>query len=102
MACFRDNDPKKNESASKRYEEQTYRCYGVLEEQLKKSGGRTILGGEKVTTVDLHFDPWVREYGLAGLSLEDYPHVKAWLKKMAELKEVKAAYHKITGNDPSE
>ncbi|KAL8824444.1 MAG: hypothetical protein Q9191_005054 [Dirinaria sp. TL-2023a] len=97
---FRHYEGTKNEGASERYKEQTYRCYGILDEQLKKSGGKTVLGGKKVTTVDLHFEPWVREYGLAGLSLKDYPYVEAWLKGMAELKEVRTAYQKITGEDP--
>ncbi|KAL6718913.1 hypothetical protein ACLMJK_003148 [Lecanora helva] len=99
---FRYYQSPKNPDALKRYEEQTYRCYGVLENQLKKSGGKTILGGDRVTAVDLHFEPWVREYRYAGLTLNGFPLVKKWLDGMAELKEVKAAYQKIEGKDPKD
>ena len=92
----------KNEGALQRYAEQTYRCYGILDEQLKKSGGTTILGGDNVTTVDLHFEPWIREYPFSGLSLKEYPYVEKWLKRMGEIQEVQDAYQKVTGKNPEE
>ena len=91
---FRHYHPEKNEDALKRYVEQTYRCYGVLEGQLAKSSGRSVLEGG-VTAVDYHFEPWVRQYEFAGLSLEDYPNVKKWLEGMKGREEVKAGYKKI-------
>lgn len=95
-------EPTNDQKALKRYKDQTYRCYGVLEDQLKKSGGKTILGGDRPTTVGLHFEPWVRAYNFAGLGLENYPLMEKWLNGMGELKEVKTAYQKITGKDPKE
>ena len=82
-----------------RYSEQTKRCYGVLEGQLKKSGGSSVLPG-KVTAVDYHFEPWVRQHSFAGLSLDDYSTVTKWLGEMAARKEVQQAYTKIKGSGP--
>ena len=99
---LRHYDVAKNEDAVQRYQEQTNRCYRVLESQLERSGGKTVLGGQHVSAVDLHFEPWVREYPFAGLTLKDHPNVQTWLKGMAELKEVKEAYKKITGKAPDD
>jgi len=79
----------------KRYEEQAYRCYGVLDGQLKASGGPYILLGSTISAVDLHFYPWVYQHGFAGLSLDSYPHVKKWLEQVGGLPEIKAAYEKV-------
>ena len=91
---FRHYNAQKNEDALGRYEEQAYRCYGVLEGQLAKSGGESVLEGG-LSAVDLHFEPWVKQHEFAGLSLEKYPYTKKWLEKMGGLKEVKEAYRKI-------
>lgn len=92
---FRHYHSSKNEDALKRYEEQTYRCYGVVEGQLKSHDGAFILPGEAPSAVDLHFYAWLRQVGFAGLSLDAYPSLKKWTEGMGELKEVKAAYEKV-------
>ncbi|KAJ5092004.1 hypothetical protein NUU61_006874 [Penicillium alfredii] len=94
---FRHYHPQKNEDALKRYEAQTYRCYDVLEEQLKKTGATSILGA-RVTAVDYHFEPWVRQYSFAGLSLDRYPLIAKWLGIMETREEVREAYYKIKGS----
>ncbi|WZH49507.1 glutathione S-transferase [Fusarium acuminatum] len=94
---YRHYHPVKNEDALERYSEQTKRCYSVLEGQLQKSGGSSILPG-KVTAVDFHFEPWVRQHSFAGLSLDDYPTVTKWLGQIGTRKEVQQAYTKIKGS----
>ncbi|KAH6659400.1 glutathione S-transferase [Truncatella angustata] len=91
---FRHYHPSKNEDALSRYEEQTYRCYGVLERQLEKTNGDSIIPGG-INAVDLHFFPWVKQYEFAGLRLDAYPHIYKWLKKMKGLEEVESAYQRI-------
>ena len=91
--------PSKNEDALQRYVEQTDRCYQVLEGQLGKSGGHSILPG-KITAVDYHFEPWVRQFNFAGLSLSEYPLITRWLDGMAAREEVKQAYEKIKSAAP--
>ncbi|KAJ5127254.1 hypothetical protein N7448_008033 [Penicillium atrosanguineum] len=88
--------PTKNEDALQRYRAQTYRCYDVLEQQLEKSGGESILPG-RVSTVDFHFEPWVRQHKFAGLSLDNYPCITRWLVLMDAREDVQEAYCKVKG-----
>ena len=95
MNWFRHYHPQKNDNALERYEAQSYRCYEILDGQIKKHGGNFILPGSSPSAVDLHFYPWVYQHGFAGLSLDKYPNVKKWLGTCAELNEIKAAYEKV-------
>ncbi|KAI9879948.1 MAG: hypothetical protein M1830_006256 [Pleopsidium flavum] len=91
---FRHYHPQKNDDAYKRFQEQAYRTYGILEGQLKKTDGKSVL--EKgFTAVDAHFYPWVFQYEYAGLSLDEYPMVKKWLENVGQRSEIKAAYEKV-------
>lgn len=93
---FRHYHSSKNADALERYEKQTYRCYEVLEGQLAGNGGGDgILGGNGVSVVDVQFEPWVRQHEFAGLSLQKFPKVKAWLDGMKERKEVVEAYRRL-------
>ncbi|KAJ5902218.1 hypothetical protein N7495_002746 [Penicillium taxi] len=94
---FRHYNSQKNEDALDRYTAQTYRCYDVLEGQLVKSGGDSVLPG-RVTAVDYHFEPWVRQYAFAGLSLNKYPMITKWLGLMGAREEVQEAYEKVQGH----
>ncbi|KAJ5826054.1 hypothetical protein N7474_003192 [Penicillium riverlandense] len=91
---FRHYNSQKNDDALQRYTAQTYRCYDVLEKQLDKSRGQSIIPG-RITAVDYHFEPWVRQHSFAGLSLEKYPMIKGWLDLMGTREEVQEAYLKI-------
>jgi len=91
---FRHYHPQKNDDALQRYISQTYRCYDVLEKQLDKSRGQSIIPG-RVTAVDYHFEPWVRQHSFAGLSLEKHPMIKGWLDLMGTREEVQEAYFRI-------
>lgn len=84
----------KNEDALQRYTAQTYRCYDVLENQLRQSEGTSVLPS-RVTAVDYHFEPWVRQHSFAGLSLDNYPMIHKWLRLMHAREEVQEAYCKI-------
>ncbi|KAI9043114.1 glutathione S-transferase family protein [Aspergillus affinis] len=96
---FRHYNATKNEDALERYVAQSYRCFDVLEKHLEKTSGENILPG-KVTAVDYHFEPWVRQYTFAGLSLNKYPKIEKWLKGMTGREEVKQAYISIKGAAP--
>ena len=91
---FRHYHSSANEDAYKRFQEQTYRTYGVLEGQLKKTGGRSVL--EKgYTAVDMHFYPWLYQHDYAGCSLDSYPYVQKWLTNMEERPDILAAYENV-------
>jgi glutathione S-transferase len=83
-----------NEDAYQRYVGQVYRHFDVLEAQLKQSDGKAILPGG-FCAVDIHFYPWVWEYGVAGVSLDKYPLIEKWFNNVAEMEAVKAAYEKV-------
>ncbi|KAK9899525.1 glutathione S-transferase [Cystobasidium minutum MCA 4210] len=91
---FRHYHSTKNEDALARYSAQTHRCYEVLEGQLAKSGGKSILPAG-YSAVDCHFEPWVRQHAFAGVSIDDVPNVKKWLESFGQTPQVQAAYEKI-------
>lgn len=91
---FRHYHSSKNEDALQRYVEQTERCYAIVDKQLEKSNAQSILPGG-ITAADLHFEPWVRQYEFAGLSLQKYPNLAKWLENMKSLQTVQQAYEKI-------
>lgn len=84
----------KNEDARARYEAQTFRCFDVLEGQLKKSGGKSVLQGG-FSAVDCHFYPWVGQWTYAKLDIGKYPLIQGWLKVIGERSEVKKIYEEI-------
>ncbi|CAG8214122.1 unnamed protein product [Penicillium olsonii] len=96
---FRHYNPVKNDDAYKRYEAQAYRCLGVLEAQLKTNDGKWILAGPEPSIVDFHFEPWVKQYDYAGLTLQDYPKVHEWLKTVQALPERVRAYAKVPAGE---
>lgn len=77
--------------AKKRYTEETARLYGVLNIRLE---GRDYLVGPgrgKLTIADLNAFPWMRIHQRAGIeTLDAFPHVQAWLNRIAERPAVKA------------
>ncbi|KAJ1337545.1 GSH-dependent disulfide-bond oxidoreductase [Microdochium nivale] len=93
---FRHYNPTPNEDALARYTKQVNHYYGLIERQLAKTDGASILPGG-VTAVDLHYEPWIHQAAFAGISLEPYPLLAKWAKMMTELEQVKAAYAKIQG-----
>ena len=94
---FRHYHAEKNEDAYKRYEAQAYRCLGVLEEQVEGHGGEWILAGSKrATAVDYHFQPWMNQVEFAGLSLDEYPSLKAWRERVQGSAEVVRAYKAVS------
>lgn len=96
---FRHYHQPKNEDALKRYEAQAYHTYDVLEGQLKASGGKFVLGGERCTAVDYHVYSWLYQHGFAQLGLEKYPNIKKWLDGFAQRPEVKKAYEKVPAGE---
>ena len=84
----------KNEDAIERYRKQVYRCYDVLEGLLERSGGIGILPCG-ITSVDCHYEPWIRPVEYIGVSLQGHPRIQRWLRNMCEELAVKDAYQSI-------
>ncbi|KAI4197056.1 MAG: hypothetical protein LQ346_003089 [Caloplaca aetnensis] len=87
-------NPTPNEDARARYEAQAHRCFEVLEGQLGKSGGKSVLPGG-FSAVDCHFYPWVDEYKYGKLDIGKYEKVKGYLKAVWERAEVQKIYEEI-------
>jgi glutathione S-transferase len=89
----------KNEDALKRYDEQTKRTFGVLEAQLKKSGGKSVLP-KGFSMVDVQYYPWIVQWDYpAGLNIKDYPTVEKWFNQIEQMDEVKKAYEKVKNGE---
>ncbi|KAL8855668.1 MAG: hypothetical protein Q9178_007679 [Gyalolechia marmorata] len=77
-----------NQDARKRYEEQCLRCFDVLEGQLAKSDGKSVLPSG-FSAVDCHFWPWLRQHEYAQLDVSKYKLFQRWFKGIGERPEVK-------------
>ncbi|NJM61701.1 MAG: glutathione S-transferase family protein [Oscillatoriales cyanobacterium RU_3_3] len=66
--------------AIQRYEKETLRLYGVLDNQLAKS---EYICGE-YSIADIATYPWVAIYEFQGLSLDNHPHLKRWAETLQQ------------------
>ena len=94
VAWFRYYHPTKNDDALDRYVKQVYRCYDILETQLKKSDGKSVMP-YGITAADCHWYPWVRQPDFLGLPQEEYPLIQKWVKDLDGRKEFKRAYDRL-------
>lgn len=95
---YRHYNPTKNEDALSRYEAQAYRTFDVLEGQLGKSGGESVLPGG-FSAVDAHFFPWVNQYTYADLKMENFPKIRKWLELIGKMQAVKEAYERVPNGE---
>lgn len=76
--------------AIERFSKETRRLYEVLEQQLMK---HSFVAGE-YSIADMAIYPWVLQYQKQGVTLDDYPHVAAWLAQISARPAVIRAYAK--------
>ena len=69
--------PEKIEYGINRYQNETRRLYGVLNEHLEKSG-KPFLVGDKMSIADISHWGWVSAAGWAGIDIEAFPALKKW------------------------
>ena len=81
----------------KRFETETYRVYGVLENQLKKQQqlGSEYIVGKGFTIADMSFHGWLRTHAFAGLDLTNFPLLKAYIQRIEAKETVQRANKKI-------
>jgi len=65
--------------AINRYEQETLRLYGVINQQLAT---KEYIAGD-YSIADMAIYPWVAIYEFQGLTLEPYPYLKSWCDRMA-------------------
>jgi glutathione S-transferase len=73
--------PEKIEYGINRYQNETRRLYGVLDEHLAKNK-TPYLVGDKVTVADISHWGWISAAGWAGIDVEAFPNLKAWEERM--------------------
>jgi len=70
--------PEKIPAAIKRYQKETKRLYGVLEQQLTN---KQYLAGD-FSIADIANWSWARIHQWAGVSIEEFPNLQRWLKQI--------------------
>ena len=73
--------PEKIEYGINRYQNETRRLYGVLNEHLANFTSGYLVG-DKCTIADIAHWGWVTAAGWAGVDIEEFPHLKAWDERM--------------------
>ena len=72
---FRLYAPEKLSYAIERYTNEAKRIYGVIDKQLSKN---KFIAGRTYSIADVAIFPWLRSWENQGITLTDYPHLKAW------------------------
>ena len=86
-AHFRNYKADKIEYAVKRYTDEVVRLYGVMEGRL---ADRDFLAGD-YSIADMACWPWMRGYRAYGIEMTDFPHVRAWFKRVGGRPAVQSA-----------
>ncbi|KAK3939573.1 glutathione S-transferase [Diplogelasinospora grovesii] len=84
--------PEKIQYAIDRYQNETRRLYRVMDTHLQKAGSEYLVGN-KCTIADLSCWGWVASHHWAGVSIDDFPHLNAWLERMLKRPGVEKGRH---------
>ncbi|TNY24294.1 putative glutathione S-transferase [Rhodotorula diobovata] len=86
--------PEKIPYGIKRYQDETRRLYSVYEAHLSgKHDGqkKEWLVGGRYTIADMNAQPWVRMAFWAGVELDEFPNVSAWVERIEQRPATQAA-----------
>jgi len=78
--------------AISRYQNETRRLYGTMEKQLAKSTSGYLVG-DRCTIADMSCWGWVAASDWAGVSLDEFPLIDAWLNRMLQRPGVEKGRH---------
>ncbi|WP_266157277.1 glutathione binding-like protein [Dyella silvatica] len=81
--------PEKIPYAIDRYVNETRRLYGVLNKRL---AGRAFIVGKDYSIADMAAYPWIVPHEVQGMSLDDFPHLKAWFEAIRARPATERAY----------
>jgi GST-like protein len=79
---FRLYAPEKIAYAIERYAKEVDRLYGVLDDQLARTGA--YVAGAEYGIADMAIFPWVRTWKAQQVPLAEFTHVKAWYERLME------------------
>ena len=74
--------PEKIPYAQARYSNEVDRLYGVLDQQLGRTGA--YVAGADFTIADMAIFPWVRTYKAQQVELKKFSHVQRWYQELKE------------------
>jgi len=77
---FKKYAPEQIPYAIERYTKETLRLYGVLDQQ--RAHNEFLCGDYSIA--DIATFPWVAIYRFQGLSLDEHPHLKRWVKQLQD------------------
>ncbi|GAA5944216.1 hypothetical protein JCM10213_004101 [Rhodosporidiobolus nylandii] len=86
--------PEKISYGIERYQNESARLYGVYESHLsgaKDGEKKEYLVGGKYTIADMCTQPWIRMAIWAGVDIEPFPHLKAWVERIEQRPATQAA-----------
>ncbi|MCF6215145.1 MAG: glutathione binding-like protein [Emcibacter sp.] len=75
--------PEKIQAVIDRYQNETKRLYMVLDRQLKNKDYLAGAGRGEYSIADIANWTWVRSYDWAGVDIDDLPHLRAWVDRIA-------------------
>ncbi len=75
--------------AEKRFQSETKRLYGVLNERLT---GRDFIVGSEYTIADMACWPWISRFEWQEINLNDFPALKDWYLRIAERPATRRGY----------
>jgi GSH-dependent disulfide-bond oxidoreductase len=75
---FRRYAPERISYATRRYENEAHRLYGVLDKRL---AGREYVAGD-YSIADMALLPWMRSHERQGIDIAEFPHVGRWLERL--------------------
>lgn len=76
---FRRAAPEQIPYALRRYADETRRLYAVLDRRL---ADRPFIAGEAYSIADMACFPWIEAHEGLGQTMEDLPHLAAWLQRI--------------------
>lgn len=80
--------PERLPAAIERYQRESYRLFGVLEQRL---GEAPWLAGDNYSIADMASWPWVAAHAWPGLSLDAYPRLAEWHARIGDRPAVQRA-----------
>ncbi|KAJ6264599.1 Glutathione-S-transferase [Drechslerella dactyloides] len=82
-----------------RFRDEIHRVCGVVEGQLarQKAKGSDWIACDRMTIADIAWYPWSRANAFAGIDMEEFPNLKAWVDRMGEVPAVKHVYETVAG-----
>jgi GST-like protein len=89
---FRHAAPAPNPQALERYTREALRLHAVAEQRLSESA---YIAADEYTVADIAWYTWLATHEELGIDLQPYPHIRAWLARIAARPALRQALRKM-------